>query len=188
MGRRKPAWLQQKEADIAKAREQYYASKQHSNSTTVASRPINTAVYKSLLIQKAGTAAAFEVKISKHAQDFFGGLSALGLVAVSQDATDVISSKPRGFKPAQVHAMVGGTTPTAHVTAWGSRVIKYSAATAGTSQAYYQAPISSGDNSPTQAEIQTKASTIFNAKKGELGNQDYARFYVTPEVSSISLI
>ena len=77
--------------------------------------------------------------------------------------------------------MIGTTTPTAKVSPWGTRVIKYSTATTGTSQAFYAAPISAPSAVVTYDNVDARASTIFTAIKGTLGDLDYARFYLTAE-------
>jgi anti-sigma factor RsiW len=185
MARRKPVWLQKREYDIAKARETYYETRVPTQSTTVRPRPLDKAVYRSYLITNAGTSANFKVPVSSAAVTFFGGLTPLGLVAITGFA-DPVSESPRNFAPAKVHAMKADATPTARITPWGSRVIKYSATTEGTAQAHYSAPISSGDASATYDEIDSKATALFTAIKSSLGDQNYAKFYVTPEKYSNS--
>jgi hypothetical protein len=180
MARRKPAWLQKREADIAQARETYMANRARSTSPTVRKRPTDKAVYGSYLIKSGGTAANVKVPVSKASVDFFGGEAALGLRTIAS-VTDPIMEMPRNFKPAKVHAMKGTDTPVAHNTAWGSRVIKYSTATTGDAQAFYSAPISNGSSAPSYDAIDAKASTLYNAIKTTLGDLDYARFYVTGE-------
>lgn len=183
MGRRKPAWKQQKEADIAKAREQYYATRTRSSATTVNVRATVKAVYTSMNILKGGTHALFDVPITKASRDYFGGYAALGLLDPAT-VTDPVTVPPRGrFTPAKVFAREGVTTPTAHTTPWGSRVLKYTPAATGTAQSNYSAPFATGTAAPTSDTLDTKATTVFNAIKGKLGNLDYAEFYWIPEVA-----
>ena len=82
--------------------------------------------------------------------------------------------------------MIATATPTPSVSPWGTRVIKYSVATTGTSQAHYTAPISGVDELVTFAEVNDKATALFTAIKGKLGDPDYARFYLSPEQFNIS--
>ena len=186
MARRKPAWQQQREADIAKAREQYYSTRTRSVSTTVRPRKMDKAAYTSLTIRRAGTPAIFAVPISNAASNFFGGLAALGLQALAS-ISDPVSPEPRGmFQPTRVEAMIGATAPTASLTPWGSRVIKYSGPTEGTAQASFTAPFSTGATAPTADALDTAAGTLYNTIKNKLGNQDYARFYWFPEVASFT--
>lgn len=187
MARRKPVWLQKREYDLAKAREAYYATKTPSTLTTVRKRKTDTLVYASYSIRAAGTSALYKVPVTQASLTLFGGAAALGLKTIAS-VVDPVSAAPRNFTPAKVHAMKADATPTAKVTPWGSRVIRYNTPTTGDAQAFFSAPISSGDNTATYDEIDAKATTVFNAIKASLGDQDYARFYVTPEKFSNSKI
>jgi hypothetical protein len=180
MGRRKSVALQKREYDLALARENYYKTKPASTLTTVKKREMDSRVYASQGIKSGTASALMVVPVSSPALAFFGGDTALGLRTIAS-VTDPVASKPRNFKPAQVKAMVATSTPTAKVSPWGSRVIKYSAATTGTSQAHYVAPISGTAAVVTFDNIDSKSSTIFNAIKGTLGDIDYAKFYLIPE-------
>lgn len=180
MGRRKPVWLQKREYDVAKAREQYYENRTPSQSTTVRKRPTTQVVYGSYLIKSGGTSALFNLSASKSSIEFFNGVTALGL-KLPATVTDPVGNAPRNFIPAKVHAMKGDATPTARITPWGSRVIKYSTSTTGDTQAFYSAPISGGNTSSTYDVVDGKATTLYNGIKSSLGDLDYARFYLTPE-------
>jgi hypothetical protein len=180
MGRRLTAAQLERRQKLVAAREKHYLDKVPSTLTTVKKREIESLVYASQAIKAGTSSALMKVQCSKAALAFFGGLAALGL-RESSAVTDPVASKPRNFKPAQVHAMIATATPTASLSPWKTRVIKYSAATTGTSQAHYVAPISGSSAVVTYDNIDAKSSTIFNAIKGTLGNLDYARFYLTPE-------
>ena len=183
MGRRRTAAQISRQAALVLARENYYRTKAASTLTTVKKREIDSVVYASYSV-KAGTASAlFKVSSSKAAVAFFGGVATLGL-RLPATVTDPVASKPRNFKPAQVHAMKGTSTPTAKVSPWGTRVIKYSTDTTGASQAHYSAPLSIATSVVTYDLIDGRASTIFNTVKASLGDLDYARFYLTGEVFS----
>jgi hypothetical protein len=187
MGRQKTASQLLRQQKLVEAREKYYRDKPASTLTTVRKRSIRKAAYYSYLIAKAGVSQIMSVPISEAALKFFGdttdaaGLLKLGLKPISE-ITDPIIETPRGFYPAQVHVMVGTATPTAKVSPWGTRVIKYSTATTGTAQAHYSAPISA-DASATYNEVDAKASALYIALVAatKLGDLDYARFYLKPE-------
>jgi hypothetical protein len=180
MGRRKSVALQKREYDLAVARENYYKNKPASTLTTVKKREMDALVYASQGIKNGVNSALMVVPVSKPALTFFGGATALGLRLIAS-VTDPVASKPRNFAPAHVKAMIGTSTPTAKVSPWGSRVIKYSTATTGASQAHYSAPISGTAAVVTFDNIDSKSSTIFNAIKASLGDLDYAKFYLVPE-------
>jgi hypothetical protein len=185
MGRRKSVALQKREYDLAVARENYYRTRPASTTTTVRKREIDSVVYASQGIKTGTTSALFKVPISKAALTFFGGNTPLGLRLPSA-VTDPVATKPRNFTPAAVHAMKGTSTPTAKVSPWGSRVIKYSTDTTGAAQAHYNAPISGNQAVVTYDLIDARASAIFTAIQGTLGDLDYARFYLTTEKFSNS--
>lgn len=181
MGRRRSSAVIQRQATLALARENFYRNRPASTLTTVRPRKTDSAVYASLLLKDSAGSTLFKVPVSDAAVTFFGGLAALGLRSPA-GITDPVSPKPRNFTPAMVKAMVGTTTPTASVSPWGTRVIKYSTATAGTAQAHYQAAISGTVANMTYDLVDQRATTIFNAIRSTLGSLDYARFYLTPEV------
>jgi hypothetical protein len=187
MSRRLTAAQLERRQKFAAARELYYKNKPASTLTTVRKRSIRKAAYYSYSIAKAGASTIMSVPISEAALLFFGGTSdaagllKLGLKPVSS-ITDPIIDVPSGFKPAQISVMVGAATPGAKVSPWGTRVIKYSAATTGTSQAFYTAPICN-DATNTFAEVDDKANALYISlvAASKLGELDYARFYVKPE-------
>jgi hypothetical protein len=181
MGRRLTAAQQRRAADLALARENYYRTRPASTLTTVRRRETISAVYASILIKTAAASQLFNVQASQAAITKFGGLSVLGLRAPAS-VTDPVASKPRSLRPAQVQAMEATTTPTASVSPWGTRVIKYSVPTAGNAQAHFVAPISVTSGIATYDLVDQRASTIFNSIVGRLGDRQYARFYLKPEV------
>ena len=85
--------------------------------------------------------------------------------------------------------MKGATTPTAHQSAWKSRVIKYSADTTGPNQSFYNAPLCLVSNVADGIAVVAKAKTIATAlyAGGTLGNNDYARVTFSPEKGNVSL-
>jgi hypothetical protein len=184
MGRIQSAAVLERKAALAKAREAYYKNKVASTTTTVKKRPIDTYVYHSyMLLDDVNKSVQFRVNASAAAVTLFGGATALGLVETSA-LTKTVGKKPKEFTPAQVHAMKAGTAPSASVSPWGTRVIKYSAATTGTSQAHYVAPIS-GDVTNTFTEASTKAGVVYAAIKASLGTEDYHRFWFSPEFMNV---
>jgi hypothetical protein len=191
MSKRLTAAQLTRRATLARARETAIAARVPSTTTTVRKRSLQKFGYNSYSFTGAGGASTvFGVQASEKAILYFapGGdadiTAKLGLRRPST-LTDPAAPKPKGFKPARVSIMVGATTPTARTTPWGSRVIKYSAATGGTSQAHYLAPICA-DTTTTFPEVNDKATALYialvaRAGTGGLGELDYARFYLYPE-------
>lgn len=193
MGRRKSAAQQRRTADFALARENYYRNRPASTITTVRKRETDSAVYASYSLKSGTDPQLFKVPVSDAALAFFGGstnaagLTALGL-RTPASVTDPVAPKSRGFTPAMVSAMIGTSTPTASLSPWLTRVIKYSTATSRTTQAHYRAPISATSPTLTYDTIDARASALFTAISPRLGDLDYARFYLYPEKFSNSKV
>lgn len=184
MGRIQSAAVLERKAALAKARETYYKNKAASTTTTVNKRGSDAYVYSSyMLTDSTGASERMLVQASAASVTKFGGAAALLLVDPASIST-TIGKKPKSFTPAQVHAMSTSGTPAAHTSPWGTRVIKYSGTTAGTSQAHFVAPIS-GDLNATFAEVSARAKTVYNAIKSSLGSDDYHRFWFSPEFMNI---
>jgi hypothetical protein len=184
VGKVKSAAYLEKRAALAKAREAYYKNRPASTTTTVRKRPTDAYIYSSyMLVDSTGSSERMLVQGSTAAVAKFGGASALLLVDPAS-VTTTIGKKPKEFTPAQVHLMVGTATPTASTSPWNTRVIKYSTATTGTSQAHFVAPIS-GDLNATFSEVATRARATYNAIKGSLGTSEYHRFWFSPEQMNI---
>jgi hypothetical protein len=187
MGRIKSASQKLKEATQAKAREDYYAKTKDVVPTTVNPVKRSNFIYASYTFKTATAQELIELNCSQKAVDFFGQTN-LGLKD-PQTAGLSFVPKPKGFTPAMLKAMKGATTPTARKSPWGSRVIKYSADTAGTNQAFYNAPLCVvGATTDVQAVI-SKAKIIATGLYGggTIGNNDYARVTFSPEKGNISL-
>jgi hypothetical protein len=183
MGRIKSAAQKLREANIAKARETAIANRAPNTTTTVQRRKTDRYIYRSYSLKNGTTQQLLSMTASAAAVDFFGRTN-LGLQAPNT-VTDPVISKPDNFKPAMVIAMVGAATPTAKVNGWGSRVIKYSAATENNSQSHYTAPICILSGATTFDAVDAQATGLFNSVKSKLGNEDYARFYVKAEELSV---
>jgi hypothetical protein len=187
MGRIKSAAVLERKAALAKARELHYKNKvltPETLVTTVNKRPIDTYIYNSyMLTDSTGNSIQMRVNASAAAVTLFGGATALGLVDPATVSLS-IGKKPKEFTPGQVHAMKGAATPVASLSPWNTRVIKYSTATTGTTQAHYVAPVS-GDVTSTYKEVAQRAGAIHTAIKGSLGSEDYYRFWFSPELINI---
>jgi hypothetical protein len=184
VGKIKSAAYLTRRATLATARENYYKNKAANTTTTVVKRPVDTYVYNSyMLTDTAGNSVQMQVQASGPAVTLFGGATALGLVDPATVSIS-IGKKSREFEPAKVHAMKGAATPTASVSPWGTRVIKYSTTTSGSTQAHYVAPVS-GDATSTYKEVAQRAGAIHTAIKGNLGDENYYRFWMSPEIYNV---
>lgn len=184
MGKVKSAAYLTRKATLATARENYYKNKAANSTTTVVKRPVDTYVYNSyMLTDTTGNSVQMQVQASGAAVTLFGGATALGLIDPATVSIS-IGKKAKEFQPAKVHAMKGAATPTASTTAWGTRVIKYSTVTSGTAQSHYSAPVS-GDVTSTYKEVAQRAGAIHTAIKANLGDENYYRFWMSPEIFNV---
>jgi hypothetical protein len=181
MAKSKPVWYLEKQVQIAKKKAEVLAAAKTTLTTTVNKRKTDLYIYTATNLLKGAASELMKLTASAKAVEFFGGFAALGLQEISS-AVGSVGSAPRHFTPAKVHAMVGAATPVAHLSKWGTRVIKYSTATTAGSQSFYSSPICSSDATSTYAKTDAKATVIYNAiKAAKLGDLDYARFYLTQE-------
>lgn len=165
-----PIWKLQRELAYAQARESYYSDTTRPIKTTVDATPRIPVVYTSLFLKQGAAHLAFKLFASEKAVTEFGGATALGLSVASADLA-VAENPSRGFESSKINLMFGDGTPTA-VRAFngtGRRYVKYSRTTAGTSQAHFTAPISSGTATPDVTAVETKIGTVTDAKKAAIG-------------------
>lgn len=188
MGRMKPIWQIEDQLENAKKREAYLKAK--------ATRPIKQTrdaqprvalVYTTFSYKVGSVFPEIIIQASQKSVNFFGGAATLGLLNTPADLAEA-SAKPKGFKPTIIKAMVGDPTPTVSRAYGGTgrRVVKYSAATTGDAQAHYQAPLSCGNQTPTNTELETKVAAIKAAKQAQLG--EYGRLYLQIESFTRSLV
>ncbi|PHJ54496.1 hypothetical protein VF14_35215 [Nostoc linckia z18] len=171
MGRRKSVREIQKQLQYAQAREAYNPPVRESGAAT--QRRPKLAVKYAVLSPLAEADAAFTIQASKEGLEFFGGIAALGLAAVSTDP-----QAPRGFKPARILATVADATPQL-IRAQGSNrpYIRYGRGARGSNAQYnYTAPITAD----TPANLKSKVTTVITAKKTAVGGA-YGRIWFEPE-------
>jgi hypothetical protein len=171
MGRRKSVREIQKELQYAQARENYNPPLREEGAPT--QRRPKTPVKYAVLSPLAAD-AAFTVQASASGLQFFGGITALGLVIAATDP-----GVPRGFKPALIRATVADATP-ALIRAKGSNrpYIRYGRGTRGSNAQYnYSAPVTAD----TPASLDTRVKALFTAAKANLGG-GYGRAWFEAEV------
>ena len=190
MGRVTPVWKLQKELEYATKRQAYLARTDKPVKTTVDARPKTIVGYRSALV-KIGTAnALIAVQASSAALTKFGTLASLGLVANTGTNLDDAIKEPKGFKPAQIHGIVGATSPTVATAAGsGRRYIKYNANATGNAQSSFSVPVSKVGATVTTEEQSTTAQAVATAKKADFnaGEAGYGRIWFTGEEYSTVL-
>ena len=191
MGRIKPLWQIQKELEYAQKRQTYLARTDRPVKATVDKRVRTIVGYRSSLV-KIGTAnALISLQVPQDALAKFGGVTALGLIEGTAGALDSAIKEPKGFRPAQLHGLVGTSTPTvATAKTTGRRYIKYGVNASGAAQSSFTCAVSTGTTTPTSAEQQAKAKTVADAQK-TVFNADadgYGRLWFTSEEYSTPLL
>lgn len=191
MGRITPVWKLQKELEFATKRQAYLQRTDKPVKSTVDKRIKTLIGYRSSLVVIGTANALIELQVSQEALVKFGNTTALGLLEGSNTLMDSAIKEPKGFKPAQIHGLVGTSTPTVAIAKGsGRRYIKYGTASTGGSQSSFSCACSSGDVSPTPAEQAAKAKTVADAVKTAF-NADangYGRLWFTAEQYSSSLV
>ncbi|NUN66356.1 hypothetical protein HCU40_16750 [Pseudanabaena biceps] len=190
MGRVSPVWKLQRELEYAQKRNTYLSRTDRPVKQTVDKRVKTLVGYRSSLVKIAGANVLIELQASADAILKFGTISALGLIVAEGENLISAIKEPRAFKPAQVHGLVGVTTPTVGVAKGsGRRYIKYGAAAAGAAQASFTAPVSTGGSTATNETQRAKASEIAGAQKAAFNAipGGYGRIWFTSEEYNVPL-
>lgn len=176
MGRRKSARQIERDLAYAKAREAYNPPLREDGAAT--QRRPKTAVKYAVLSPLATSDSAFTIQASSSGIQFFGGITALGLAVQGTDPRE-----PKGFRPAQVRAMVSDTSPSV-IRAKGSNrpYTRYGRGNRDSNAQYnYSAPVTA--DTPTALDTRVKA--IFAAVKPNLGGA-YGRVWFESELYPLS--
>lgn len=165
MARRRPAYLIQRDADNAKAREAYLARPKPAPTGAIASRPRKSYGYRSLLVIDEGEHLLFSIKASRNAVTKLG----TGPLGITDPPAVDAEEAPDNFTPSLVLLTVGDTTPQRVNTEYGTGYIRYYAGTTGDTQSHYRAPISrptgtfnADDLVAQRAALRTAAGAVQN--------------------------
>ncbi|BAY77953.1 hypothetical protein NIES25_44230 [Nostoc linckia NIES-25] len=176
MGRRKSARQIEKDLAFARAREAYNPPLREDGAAT--QRRPKTAVKYAVLSPLATSDAAFTIQASSAGIQFFGGITALGLAAQGTDPRE-----PRGFRPAQLRAMVSDASPSV-VRAKGSNrpYTRYGRGNRDSNVQYnYSAPVTAD----TPTNLDTRVKGLLTSIKPSLGG-DYGRVWFESEQYPLS--
>lgn len=168
MGRLKPSWYYEKQAQEAQAREQYFLNRPAPpDGTAVVSRGSSTDLfYRSLLQKDAGGTDPVIYKVSVY-DDNLAIVSATEAGLMTALGTGEVAQRLRGsgVKPTKVHWYKGATTPVRMKSEWNTSWTKYYDTSGGRS--HYSTPFSKASGAFTAADLQTQ----FNALFGEGGSK-----------------
>lgn len=192
MSRRTPSYILQRQADQARAREDYFNNRNSNPDTfnaNVESLPRTRVGYRSHLVSIGSTPgpAQLSVTASQSAVKWFEGVADTGNLTnantrLGLEYDDLSEYFPaKGFKPAKIKASLGGT-PRAVSTAWGTRYIAYTRSADGSARNSYTAPISVRAGAViTIEDLQTAATAIAQvaAIAQQIGTN--GRLWIDPE-------
>ena len=160
MGRIKPAWYYQRQAQISQAREQFFANRTPPTTpTTIESRGAATDLFYRSLNMRNGTdpviyrVSVYNSTLQRVTATQLGLMTALG-------GTDVaLRLRGSGVKPSKIHFYRGRTNPIRTTTPWGSRVSQYHDDQGG--QSHFSAPFSRATGAFTGADLQDAFEDLF---------------------------
>lgn len=158
MGRMKPAWYYERQAQEATARANYYRNRVPSVDTTVKSRQTTSAFYRSLL-NKNGTEHLFFKVAPANAAVGLISIAQAGLLTTLPVNTVAQNMRGSGLKPSKISWYKGDATPVAERTPYNTRWIRYYS-TAGT-QSHFSVPFSRAAAEFDAQDLITAYQTIF---------------------------
>jgi hypothetical protein len=169
MGRMKPAWYYQKQAQEAAARATYFQNRVPREDTTVQSRGAQGQAYYQSLNLKLGTnPVIIKVSILQSTLALVSASDA-GLKTTLATTESAISRRLIRLKPSKISWYQGDSTPTAQRTEWNTRWLKYYAAGRNTHRSI---PVSDTGASFDAQDIQSRFDLLFGpngSKRGLLG-------------------
>ncbi|MCU0534232.1 MAG: hypothetical protein MUD14_10095 [Hydrococcus sp. Prado102] len=178
MGRRKPAWLQEREFNKATARETYYRTRTPTTSTTVNSRKQVQLFYRSMFMKIGAEPLIYAVRPTEAAITAIGGAADAGLLAAMPATagaqTAPLSIRGSGVTPSKACWYKGASAPVGDTTPWSSRWIRYYDKPA-TGQSHFSVPFSKATGAVTSADLQGAFNALFGptgSKKALLGDEN----------------
>lgn len=176
MGRKKSVKELERQLQYARAKAAYTRPEREAESTT--QRRPKTPVKYAVLSPLAEADSAFTIQASAAGLQFFGGLEALGLAVAATDP-----SKPRGFKPALIKAMVSDNSPELLRAVASKR--PYMRYARGSRSSNVQNSFSAPVTATTPAALDTRVKGLFTAIKPSLGGA-YGRAWFEAEIYPLS--
>lgn len=184
MGRMKPAWYYQRQANEAKARSDYFENRVPTVDTTVNSRGASTTLYyRSLLLTDGTDPLIFRVNVLNSTLAILPAASA-GLKDALTSTEFAIPLRSSGVKPSKANWFLGDATPSAVATAWNTRWIRYYAQTAG---AHRSIPFTKSAGAFDAGDLQAAFNTLFTGSAGATKLGTNGRAFLTLETAPISI-
>lgn len=185
MGRMKPAWYYQRQAQEAQARAQYYATRQPPEDATVTPRGATSSAYYRSLNLKLGTEPLIiKVNILQSTLNLVS-MGDAGLKSTLATTESAVSRRLLRMSPSRIYWYEGDPTPTVARTAYGTRYIRYYRKGQNTHRSI---PVSKATGAITAADIQSQFNTLFGpggSKLSLLGTSN-GRAWLNLEKVSVS--
>jgi len=185
MGRIKPSWYYERQAQLANAREAYYRDRTPPTTpTTIESRGASTSLFYRSLNMISGTdhliygVDVYDDTLARVGAGPLGLMTALGAGEVA------LRMRGSGIKPTKAHWYRGTTTPVRTTTPWGSRVSRYYDDQGG--QSHFSAPFSRASGVFNGADLMDAFQGLFGASgtvRAQLGAQNGRAWLELEEVN-----
>ena len=182
----KPAWLYERQARNARARQDFFQNRTPPESTTIQSKGPQTEVfYRSMILLDGTSSLIFRTSVDAATLGLLSAAEAGLLETLGSD--DVATPlKGSGVKPTRLHWYRGTTTPTRRRTDWGTSVARYYDTQGGRS--HYSVPFSKTTGVITADDLMLRFYTLFGnggSKKQLLGAQN-GRAHLTWETAVVA--
>ncbi len=188
MGRMRPAWYYQRQADQAEARANYFRNRQPPpEGQAVQSRgPAVTAYYRSLLVKDGTEHRVFSTSVY---QDTITRLplADAGLLTTLPAGTSARPLRKSGVRPTKIHWYSGNANATVVRTQWNSAWVRYYDATG---RSHFSIPFSEATGAFGPEQLTDQFELLFGtggSRRALIGAQN-GRAYIEFERASISAL
>lgn len=174
MGRLKPAWYYQRQADAAERRADHFRNRTPPTTpTTIQSRGAATDLfYRSLNLRTGADPVIFRVSVFNDTLQRVNATN-LGLMNTLSSSEIALRLRGSGVKPTRLHWYRGRTTPVRTTTPWGTRVSNYADNQGG--QSHFSAPFSKASGTISGSEISERFESLFGPSgsvRAQMGAQN----------------
>jgi hypothetical protein len=164
MGRIRPAWYYQRQAQEAQARQNYFANRVPPQNATIESRGQSTELYyRSMILLEGTDHLIFKVSVSNDNLALLPAADA-GLLTTLGAGETAQRIRGSGLKPTKIHWYRGTATPSRRRTDWGTSVARYYDTQGGRS--HYSMPFSRATGNFNPDDLRDQFNVLFNSTNG----------------------
>lgn len=186
MGRIKPTWYYERQAQQAEARENFYRNRVPPEQTDIESRGAQTDVfYRSMLLLEGTDHLIFSTTVPTDTINQVTAAEA-GLLTTLASGDVATRMKGSGVKPTRIHWYRGSTNPVRRRTAWNTSVARYYDTAGGRS--HFSIPFSraTGNFGPDDLNDAFRAMFGSGGSKRNLLGTANGRAYIRWETATVS--